>query len=297
MPFYSNGNCKVTILSDGTKIRTTEDDEWMPSFAESIDITITDKCDGNCPYCYAGCTSDKQHPDILTDDIRSFVTTLHPFTEVALNGNDMSHPQLVPFLKLLKKQQVIANITVSQKHFMKNYEMLVGLQERNLIKGVGISLLNSNDEHFLESAYNFKNAVLHTICGILTLKDIENLKKYASGIRLLLLGFKMNERGKEYYDSSSFVINKNIKDLPITEMFKMFKCVAFDNLALEQLDIKSKISEKMWNEIYMGDEGEFTYYLNLVDKTFAKSSMEPKENRFPMMTSGDLMFEYIRSLK
>lgn len=30
---YKNGNFKTTILSDGTKIRETEDDEFIPAFA------------------------------------------------------------------------------------------------------------------------------------------------------------------------------------------------------------------------------------------------------------------------
>ena len=37
---YINGNFKTTILSDGTKIRETEDDEFVPAFAENMDIKI-----------------------------------------------------------------------------------------------------------------------------------------------------------------------------------------------------------------------------------------------------------------
>ena len=31
---YKNGNFVTTILSDGTKIRETKDDEFIPTFAE-----------------------------------------------------------------------------------------------------------------------------------------------------------------------------------------------------------------------------------------------------------------------
>ena len=37
---YKNGNFVTTILSDGTKIRETKDDEFIPSFAENMDIKI-----------------------------------------------------------------------------------------------------------------------------------------------------------------------------------------------------------------------------------------------------------------
>lgn len=32
---YKNGNYTVTIMSDGTKIRMTEADEFIPAFAEN----------------------------------------------------------------------------------------------------------------------------------------------------------------------------------------------------------------------------------------------------------------------
>ena len=44
MALYKNGNYIVTILNDGTKIRQTKDDEFIPAFAENCDVKITDKC-------------------------------------------------------------------------------------------------------------------------------------------------------------------------------------------------------------------------------------------------------------
>ena len=62
MEKYKNGNYTVSIdLSDGTKIRTAEEDEFVPAFAESMDINITNKCKVGCTYCYQGCTKDGQH--------------------------------------------------------------------------------------------------------------------------------------------------------------------------------------------------------------------------------------------
>ena len=50
---YINGNYNVTLsLKDGTKIRETEEDEFIPSRPESIDIKITNKCDIGCPFCH-----------------------------------------------------------------------------------------------------------------------------------------------------------------------------------------------------------------------------------------------------
>ena len=38
---YRNGNYVTTILSDGTRIRETNDDEFIPDHAENMDIKIT----------------------------------------------------------------------------------------------------------------------------------------------------------------------------------------------------------------------------------------------------------------
>ena len=38
---YKNGNFTTKLFSDGTKIRETEDDEFIPDFAENMDIKIS----------------------------------------------------------------------------------------------------------------------------------------------------------------------------------------------------------------------------------------------------------------
>ena len=101
---YKNGNYFVRLLSDGTKIRETKENEFIPAFAENCDCKITDKCDGCCPFCYEGCTPNGKHGDILN---YKFLDTLHPHTELAINGNDMSHPDLIPFLEKFKEKKVV----------------------------------------------------------------------------------------------------------------------------------------------------------------------------------------------
>ena len=115
---YKNGNYSVKILSDGTKIRETEEDEFIPSFAENCDMKITDKCDGGCPFCYEGCTPNGRHGDILN---YKFLDTLHPYTELAINGNDLSHPDLLTFMYKMKMKKIILNMTVNQIHFEKHF--------------------------------------------------------------------------------------------------------------------------------------------------------------------------------
>ena len=119
---YKNGNYIVRFnTEDGTKIRDTNADEFIPSFAENCDCKITDKCDGGCPMCYEGCTPEGKHGDILN---YKFLDTLHKYTELAINGNDMSHPDLIPFLEKLKENEIIVNMTVNQIHFERHQDMI-----------------------------------------------------------------------------------------------------------------------------------------------------------------------------
>ena len=104
---YQNGNYTVTIdTRNGTKIRENDLDNLTPAFAENCDVKLTDRCDGNCQWCYEGCTSNGKHGDILSP---KFLDTLHPYTELAINGNDLSHPDLIPFMYKMKEKNILKN--------------------------------------------------------------------------------------------------------------------------------------------------------------------------------------------
>ena len=65
---YQNGNYKVTIFDDGTKIRETDDDKFISEFPECMDVKITNYCDMGCPYCHENSTTNGLHGDILQVD-------------------------------------------------------------------------------------------------------------------------------------------------------------------------------------------------------------------------------------
>ena len=166
---YKNGNFFTTILSDGTKIRETEDDEFIPDHAENMDIKITNYCDMGCPFCHEGSTTDGKFGDILNE---KFINTLHPCQEVALGGGDAtSHPDLIPFLQKLKDRKIIVNMTVNQIHFEKKQELIRKLVDEKLIYGLGVSLVNPT-EKFIELIKKYPNAVIHVITGVLKPSDV-----------------------------------------------------------------------------------------------------------------------------
>lgn len=287
---YKNGNYNVVICKDGTKYRFTEDDEFKPSFCESIDYKLTDKCDGGCKFCYEGCTINGKHGSVDY----AFIDTLHPFTEIALNGNDLTHPELETFLKRLKMRQVIPNMTVNQKHFIEHYDKLMELMKNELIYGLGVSLVEVNDD-LLEKIKDKENIVIHVIAGIFSEKEINELSN--KNLKILILGYKKLKRGEKFYEDNSNEIERNIKYLGdnLNEVIKKFKVVSFDNLSIKQLKVKNILNDKEWEEFYMGDDGDFTFYIDGVKGVFAKNSCMPEEERFPIMNSVDEMFNFIKN--
>lgn len=289
---YKNGNY-IVLINDvtGTKIRYNNEDELIPHRPESMDITISKYCEVSCPFCYAGCSKDGKHADIMT---HSFIDNLEPYTELALNGNEPLHPDLVPFLNKCRKLKLIPSLTVNQNTFMKNVDLLKKLSDNKLIYGLGVSLTNPSDK-FIEAVKRFPNAVIHTIAGI-TEKN-EYMALAHKGLKILVLGYKMVGRGKDWheYDGDGIVMRINGLKSDIGKMIdeNWFDVVSFDNLALEQLDIKSLMSEDEWSKFYCGDDGQYTFYVDLVEKKFYKNSMST--NGHKLTDNPNEMFNIIRN--
>ena len=58
--------------------------------------------------------------------------------------------------------------------------------------------------------------------------------------------------------------------------------------------MKSLMSEEQWNEFYMGDDGNFTMYIDLVTETFAKNSIAALDKRYGLFDNIDDMFTIVK---
>jgi len=283
---YKNGNYVVAIYEDGTKIRYTEHDKFIPEFPESMDLKITNHCDMSCLWCHENSTREGRHGDILHAD---FINSLRPFTEVAIGGgNPLSHPDLHVFLERLKQKNIIANMTVNQRHFLNNKSTLQELSKGKLIHGLGVSLIKPTDE-LITSLKLFPNAVLHIINGVVEMEDLKKL--YDHDFKVLILGYKQLRRGNDYY-SEKVEANKALLANEVSEIIGHFKVVSFDNLAIKQLNIRGLMSDEQWDEFYMGDDGQYTMYIDLVEKEFASSSTSSR--RYALLDDIVYMFDTIK---
>lgn len=289
---YRNGNYIVKFnISDGTKIRETEDDEFVPNFAENMDVKISNYCDVGCKFCHEGSTKNGKHGDILS---QKFIETLHPYQEIALGGGDAtSHPDLIPFLHKLKEKKVIPNITVNQQHFEQKWELIKKLVDEKLIYGLGVSLVNPTDE-FILLIQQYPNAVIHVINGIFKPSDIEILAD--KNLKILILGYKQLRRGGDWYseDHENITVKQMWLKENLGNIIEHFKVVSFDNLAIKQLGVQWLMSQEEWDEFYMGDDSEFTYFIDMVEKKFSKNSTAPLNERFNLLDSVDEMFKKVR---
>ena len=295
---YRNGNYDVLFdCRTGTKIRENDEDFFRAEFPESCDLSITYKCDGGCSFCYMGCTPDGEHADILTP---AFLDTLRPYTELAINGNDLTHPDLVEFLRRMKDKNIIVNTTVSQLHFERKLDFIKELVDEELIHGLGVSLVGVTDD-FIEKVKMFPNAVIHVVNGIVMPSQLERLAHH--NLKILILGYKRLCRGEELYESIGGVI-ENVKSqlydaLPRIIEENWFDVVSFDNLALKQLDAKRLLSQEDWDEFYMGDDGQdgemssASMYVDMVKREYARNSTCTE--RFPLEDDIVTMFNKLRN--
>jgi hypothetical protein len=221
---------------------------------------------------------------------------MHPGTEIAVGGGHaLACPGLLPFLQRLKERGIIANITVNQKHLGEWSGAIMHLVKENLVHGIGISLTVSSKVEDLDFIDKLgPNVVIHVIAGIFDDKDIP----FVRGRKVLILGYKMLRRGISYIDSSikyaELVHNMNmLRNLWQHDLAKECKAVAYDNLAIEQLEPKEelRIPDTKYAHLYQGNDMECfdvdgnmtcsTMFIDLPNMQVARMSTAPMETRQP----------------
>ncbi|MGB3945300.1 MAG: radical SAM protein [Candidatus Saccharimonadales bacterium] len=276
---YHNGNYDVTIYRDGTKIRTFRNTP-KPEVPEMIDLKITDRCDQKCPYCHENSKPNSQH-----GKLQQFISILlkdiyHPI-ELAIGGGDIfTVKNLNIFVGQLASYDFIPNLTINIESLTsaRNKERLLALM--NDIGSVGISGIDSYGLRGYLELYHIPRElenrfVVHHIIGLTKMQNVRDKK-------VLFLGYKNYGRGHNYYLKHKTEIDYNIDKARFflsTRLNRPGYITSFDNLALEQLKVKEMVDKKVWEKCYMGDDGKFSMYIDLVKWQYARSSISP---RFPL---------------
>src|ERR1700733_152712 len=259
---YNNGNVSVLLFSDGTKVRSYASDP-LPVHPESIDLKITDWCDAGCVYCHEQSTIKGQHASVRS--ILEIVSSLPRGVEIAIGGGDpFSHPAIEIILSEFAQLGLISNVTVNGRHIERHSELIRSLRNKSLLYGLGVSFHEGMNLNLVAN----DNTIVHFIAG--ENKPAQAMKLMRYHPKILVLGYKRFGRGIKHH---SDVTEKRLAEWRywIGRIMRSGS-VCFDNLALEQLNVKRWLDEDMWDRCFMGNDGKFTMYVDAVRDEFAISS-------------------------
>jgi len=280
---YTNGNTEVKLYNDGTKIRVTNGDTAILTHPESMDVKITDYCNLGCSFCHESSTEKGKHADL--GRLLDVLSELPPGVELAIGGgNPLDHPSLIPFLEKLNEKGYIPNITINAFHACTYPDLVRELTERCLVYGIGISMTSISPSAIQEVSNNLpktSNVVFHVINGLtpidICLPELNRLTRLVGleETKVLILGYKTFGRGVQFADKKGPFLVAEHYDW-YTKIGKYLRqegfVFSFDNLALEQLNIKRFFDAKTWSRCFMGNDGKYTMYIDAVKQQYAKSS-------------------------
>jgi organic radical activating enzyme len=214
-------------------------------------------------------------------------------------GNPLTTPGIEKFLEIEKSRNHIINVTMNYNHISPNgkyRQQTIDYLKRGLIKGLGVSVMDYNLENFLndkELQDVSSNIVIHIIEGI---NSFYNVKEKLFNCnwkhpKVLILGKKnfgrygmLSEDKKAIDDKQTAIWRENILNF-----LKEFNGVtSFDNLALERLDVLSKLPKEVVDTQWFGEEGTHTMYLDFVKEEYGRQSTS--KDRKPI---GDKTFREI----
>lgn len=280
---YSNGNTRVSLFPDGTKVR-----EWeglaQPDFPESIDLKITDFCDAGCHFCHEMSTTRGLHAPV--ERVVDILSGMLPGSEVAIGGgNPLSHPDLSLILRRARDCGLIPNLTINAAHADASRIAVA----RVYTGGIGISHVLSALPAVASVADS--NTVLHLIAGVHRPWDL--FRAHHAGVRkFLILGYKRFGFGVKV-DEARLVRRLAEWRYWLRTLLSMPDAVvSFDNLGLEQLALSAVVPAVVWDASYMGEDGEFTFYVDAVRDEFAISSTSQRKARRGLSIRE--MFKHVR---
>ena len=302
MMIYKNGNYLVKVDYLGTKTKTTlrQGETFIPEFPDSLDIKLTNKCSFGCPFCHESSTSLGKTCKSIRP-LKNMLSELPEGVELAFGGGDLTDiPETTKtILHWSIMKGYLPRITLNVKDFLdkKRYIIARNFLDINSSISCGVSIKNLDEARRFRNTlgYMFNNIfVFHIIIGVFPYDQLEELLKISGypGIEdphILILGFKQFGRASDTkIDQSVLEGWKNtIRNLIVKtrlhhnigfDMCDNYR-LAFDNLAIEQLELKKFLLDDEWNRIFMGNEFSHSMYIDAVNEEFAPTSRSPYTER------------------
>ena len=272
------------------------------SSPELIDLIISNRCSHNCPYCYRGCTSDKNEAsiDLVKNTIRKILYG-NPVFEIAIGGgNIVEYSKLFELCEFIKEYDknpygisTVFNTTINFRDFKPENALKIS-EIFNTFCGIAVSVSNDNE---IEKVFDFiiSNNV-HVGRNSLSFQMIPELMKYDDLVSVLktreqyhrsykitFLGFKHTGRGKaDQYSAAEFesnkeefrkflkYIRKRIND--DDSWFMEWEFPKTFGIDTELIHNFPEIKETQASWMYTEEEGKFSCCIDLVDRYILPSS-------------------------
>ena len=119
-----NGNARVILYHDGTRVVETDGDYLDLKQPLSLDVNISNRCSNNCPYCYAGNTPQGKVADLTSMDYLDEVEGI----EIAINIQFPLPDSFEDWLAKMKEQNIVVNGTVNQLDFERDPKIITYLK-------------------------------------------------------------------------------------------------------------------------------------------------------------------------
>ena len=291
---YKNGNVDITLFEDGTKWREWEG-EQVVEFPENADVKLTNSCSlgdrfdpitgelvaksKTCEFCHEQSNNLGKHGNLTM--VEKVWEGLPPGVELALGGGDLfAHPDVPDFLTRMSRRGFICNTTINTFHMPKYSKLIQELQNDLSIRGIGVSYRGREYMKILPMNIDYSNVVFHVIIGITDISDCEAIIDWCRDNhihpKILLLGYKQWGNGVRCYSPEVQANLETWRHVYIPSLMKRNNLtISFDNLAIAQTHLQSRMTEKQWETFYLGGDGGHNLYVDSVKEEFARSSTAP----------------------
>ena len=287
---YINGNCKVLInIFNGSKIRIESSNEQLSlDFPESLDIKITNKCNRGCPFCHEN--SNPKGINFSPANLSEKLLKLPNYPiELAIGGGNVLEckKELEEFLDIMKQEnrKFLYRFTLHYNDYIdggRDYIKYLSDKYRYKFE-VGVSISNSPSVDY--DLLLRDRVIFHIIVGIFPLSDLNFLiNQEDENPRILVLGYKDFGRGLDNFPKPEVLSEwkEKIKTLIFEQRLKIYKSnfiLGFDNLAIEQLDLRSSLLKDEFDSMYFGDEFTHSMYIDAVAGFYSPTSSTDYKDR------------------
>lgn len=217
------------------------------------------------------------------------------------------HEKLIHGLGISVNDDIVKNHSHYIREYYKNSKSVYNTENEKLTN------LDLDFSYLQELQDVSPNVVYHMINGVNDIHSIQKLpsNKKTKTLKVLVLGYKTFGRGEKFKIinselNDSFYIWKTMLswylryDKKTNPYVQIENCkdiiMSFDNLSLDQLNLKRFFTEKEFSRYFMGDDGSHTFFMDIVENQYCKSSTTPKLERYSF-NNNSCMIELFQNVK